>query len=361
MINLGHLLTRKAFMDVRMAVYENLHDQMTDISSRRKETFAQAFQRWAERDKRRGELQWKAYAAISKRLEAGEGLALALRPFIPYEEAMMVRAGEDAGRLADVFKAIITQGDVIKQTRRAMVGALAEPAMMLAGFFLMSLFFGWMLWPMFDRQIPSEMWDTWTIPLRAGQVFYAGNWWWITPAILGMVALVYWSRPRWTGRARMFVDNLPPFSIYRDLTAIQCLIVLSALIRAGLTLEASLQKMSVGATPYLKWHLAGMRKRDKSHNGNIVKTFSTGLFSTYIVDRIADAAQGRDLDGVMAHVAQGSLKNISNALASRAKVINATAIALVSLLYIYMTAVQVIGIQNATARFEAAVQQRSQR
>ena len=338
-----------------MAVYENLHAQIIDTSSRSKETYAQLFIRWAARDKKRGQNTWRAYAHISRKLDSGESFANAMKPFIPAEEYMMILAGEEAGKLGEVFKAIAAQGTVIKDIRSAMVGALAEPIAMFVGFMGMSVFFGLSLWPMFNRQIDPKFWDDWALPMVNGQLWYANNCIWTSAILVGLVYLVFWSRPLWIGPGRSFADNFPPWSIYRDLMAVQTLIILAALIKAGLTMEMAIERVAPGSAPYLRWHLSAMKRRDRSPNATIVKTFSTGLFSNYVIDRIADASQGRDLDAVMVYIAETSLASISKSLIAKSKLVNLAGVALVSLLFIYMSAVQVIGIQNATNKFEAAV------
>ena len=347
--------TKKAFMKVRMAVYENLYAQISDTTSRSKETYAQLFLRWAERDKKRAQGSWRAYAHISRRLAAGESFAKAMRPFVPSEEYMMILAGEEAGKLGDVFKAIAAQGTVIKDIRSAMVGALSEPIAMFIGFLGMSIFFGFSLWPLFNRQINPKYWDNWALPLVNGQLWYADNWWWTTAIMIGLVCLTFWSRPHWTGRLRTFADNFPPWSIYRDLMAVQTLIILAALIKAGLTLEMAIERVTPGSALYLRWHLSAMKRRDRAANATIVKTFSTGLFSNYVIDRIADASQGRDLDQVMVFIAETSLASISKSLITKAKLMNMAGVGLVSMFFVYMSAVQVIGIQNATTKYENAV------
>jgi type II secretory pathway component PulF len=347
---------KRIFAEARMAVYENLYAQIADTSSRSKETYAQLFMRWAGRDKTRKQNTWKVYAHISRRLDAGDNFAKAMRPFIPAEEYMMILAGEEAGKLGEVFKAIASQGTIIKEIRSAMMGALAEPIAMFFGFLGMSAFFGLSLWPLMDRQIDPKYWDAWARPLIESQIWY-GNHWWSTALLIGFVVLVFWSRPRWTGRQRAIVDNMPPWSTYRDLMAVQTLIILAALIKAGLTMEMAIERVAPGSGPYLRWHLAAMKRRDRSPNATIVKTFSTGLFSNYVIDRIADASQGRDLDAVMVYIAETSLASISKSLISKAKLINMAGIGLVSMLFVYMTAVQVIGVQEATTKFEAAVRQ----
>lgn len=352
---LTHWWIRRAFLQARMGVYENLYALLTEVSSRTTETYAQLFARWSERDRQRKLDTWRAYHLIAKRLRNGMSLSDAMQPFIPAGETMILRAGEEAGRITEVLKSIIDQSEVMEQIRNEMMGALLEPGLMFIGFLILSFLFGYALWPVFDKSISPTYWDTWTLPMKYFQTWYANHWWWVTLVWAGLVVLIFRSRPVWVGKLRRIADYLPPWSIYRDMQAIQTLVVLGSLTSAGLTLDSSLQRMMRGAPRYLRWHLATMQRLNLSNNASIVRTFSTGLFNSYIVDRVSDAAQSKDFNDVMKYVAGTSLRSISRKLIFRAKVLNMVGIAIVASLFGYLAAVQTLGIQDAVGRFESEI------
>jgi type II secretory pathway component PulF len=72
--------------------------------------------------------------------------------------------------------------------------------------------------------------------------------------LLAIIATALVTLPAWTGRLRLFVENLPPWSIYRLTVGSVWLYTLATMMRSGIQLSHILESMinSEAVSPYLR-------------------------------------------------------------------------------------------------------------
>ena len=73
------------------------------------------------------------------------------------------------------------------------------------------------------------------------------------------VILIFATLPYYTGRGRVFLDRLPPWSIYRTLKGTTFLLNVAVMLRAGIKPYDSLQRLSRTANPWLKQRIEATR------------------------------------------------------------------------------------------------------
>ena len=105
------------------------------------------------------------------------------------------------------------------------------------------------------------------------------------------------------------------------------------------------------ASPYMRWHLNRIIRRYDSPGTEGVAALRTGLFSRRMMDRVEDAASGRSFDETLKDVGTRSLKLVVRTLKAQAVASSALMFIVVGVLFIYVTAVVVLGIQDATDAF----------
>lgn len=348
-------LVKRQFKGYREHVYRALENGLVHSGTKKQELFAETFKRWAARDAKRGKLIAYAYRGIQKRLEGGKSLSEALAPFIPLEEMLTIQAGErgvvqkgDKPKIALAIESARRQKVAGDEMRKAVNGAMAEPITQLIVFFVTSMIYGAFIWPEMLTSFPIEFWPSWTTPIIHLQVWAAGNWTFLSGLIV-LAGLYYWALPNWTGSLRKYLEMAPPFSIYRDRMASALLGVLGGLLHGGLTLEESLKRIEARSTPYLKWHV---RRMIRLLNGkDPMRALGTGLFSQAVLDRIEDAASSRAFDETLTHMGREALSSIIDVVKRAAYAANVIIISLIAILFLYQTAVQVFGVQDAADNY----------
>lgn len=341
---------KRAFLAIRGDIYENLAQMLSNAGSRRVETLAEVFSAWHKRDAARNLSIATIYKAIEQRLRKGQPFSESLKGFIPSDEAMLIDAGESAGRLPQAFHAALMTQNAQAEMRGAMAGAMAQPIFNFVGLVVSSVALGKLLWPDLMSTFSEKYWPTWCLPMIHFDLWIASNWW-VTFICLLVLPLYYLTLPTWTGRSRSIFDKIPPWSLYRDRNASSLLVIFAGLIRAGLTVDEAIKRLSKTATPYMLWHLTLMATRMKVHGNDPIKTFQTGLFSQAILDRLGDTLRTSSPDEALSTMGEKSLKAILKMVKQGAAAANSICMLVIGLLFAYSIAVQAVGAQEASSKY----------
>ncbi len=192
----------------------------------------------------------------ARRLAASRGELLAdrLGPLVPPDEALLLRAGERSGRLADALGLLAEHLERVHRLRARLWGALATPAVHTALLAGAAVFVAWRVVPVFVRAAPHARWHGaaaafvgLSVLLREPAVLAGLA---LAPAALG--ASLFWSFERFLPPWRPWLDRIPPWSLYR----LECggiwLLSVSALVAAGCRLRTAVEESAHGASPWLR-------------------------------------------------------------------------------------------------------------
>jgi type II secretory pathway component PulF len=238
------------------------------------------------------------------------GVFAALRQLLPVDEVLLIEAYpghvlregfEQARQLAESKKEI---GSTIKSM-------LALPVLsLIIGFSTLYILLREQV-PLFTSILPVELWDT---SSRGVLVLYAVfvDQLHITVAIITAIVcwIVFYSLRQPTGGHRRYLDQLPPWSIQRDLQATSFLGALGAMFNQRVSLPDAVSRIAQVAPVYLKSHLLKVSERLRQ-NQKPGRALSVDLFdretSGYIRDFIDRPSFGDTLM-TMAVERQKSLK-----------------------------------------------------
>ncbi|KML17794.1 hypothetical protein VL10_24015 [Leclercia adecarboxylata] len=186
-----------------------------------------------------------------KKMNEGVAFSEALSWWLPVEEGMLLQAGEMAGKLGDAFNEAEKIMTARKRISGAITGALAYPVLLfiMTGFLLHMIATD--LVPKLARVVDPSQWHGSAAWLRdiASVVTDYGLTVVMTILLLGVFTVI--SLPLLKGKTRVLLDMLPPWSIYRLVHGTTFLLNVGSLIKSGMQLSTALDKLRVGASPWL--------------------------------------------------------------------------------------------------------------
>ena len=346
-------LAKNEFLSERGDIYAQLHSNFAEEGSGKISTARELFQAWGIRTASRRANIALIHKAIVVRLDRGYSFSQALAPFVPAEETMTLEAGEAAGNLLAALESVQVQKASGEKINSLVVAAMAEPAMSALSIAATSWFCGLYLWPELLKTVSEKYWPEWSLPLIRFEVFFAAHWQMLVLVVL-IAALYWWSIPRWTGRMRNVFDKIPPWSTYRLRQAAALLVVLGALLNAGMELDAALARIEKGSAPWLAWHIRNIRKRLLTAGHDPITCLNTGLFETSMMDMIEDAARNRSFDATLLHLGTDAMPLIVDKVKKLAVITGTVFTLFTGSLFMYQVAVQQSAVNTATNNFSAA-------
>lgn len=190
------------------------------------------------------------------RVRDGEKLGDAMQGWIPDSDRMVIKAGEEAGKVEEALRNALKIQEGMSKIRGAIWGGVAYPLVLLAAVVGFLVIFGVMVVPAFDSVYPRSKW----IGAGASMAFLSDfvNIW-LMPLLLACFACILiciWSMPRWTGRLRVSADKAPPFSLYRMSVGVGFMLTVSAMTKANVTFTDTLRALLRDANPWYRERLS---------------------------------------------------------------------------------------------------------
>ena len=190
--------------------------------------------------------------AWRKNIRNGMSFARAIDGWVPDKDRTVIDAGESAGRLDIAIENAVYIHEGGKKIKSAIIGGLAYPGFLVAiaiGFMAM---FGTQVVPAFEMVLPRTEW-TGTGASMATLSDFVNIY--LVPTLIAfgvLIFLIVISLSRWTGRARVFFDKLPPYSIYRLSSGAGFLLAVASMVKAGIPIPETLRILQRSAKPWYK-------------------------------------------------------------------------------------------------------------
>lgn len=191
-----------------------------------------------------------------KKVRNGTPFGIAVKKWVPEQDAVVISSGESAGRLDIALDNAIYIREGGKKIQAAIAEGLAYPALLLSVLVAFLYLVAIKIVPAFDDVHPKELWTGSGRSLAVVAEFMNS---YLVPSIIGLVVLVLGiiiSLPRWSERGRVFADKMPPYSMYRLSVGAGFLLSMAAMVRAGVSLTRAMQIMQRTASPYLDARLS---------------------------------------------------------------------------------------------------------
>lgn len=193
-------------------------------------------------------------------IKNGHTLSVAVSSWVPDNERMMIEAGEESQSMSDSLDDLIKITQGMRNIKSTVMGGIIYPIVLL-GFICGVLFlFSKRVFPAFDSVFPMEQWVGLAASM-AGLANFVQNY--LMVVIIALIALftvITISLPRWTGKYRIYLDKIPPWSIYRLISGAGFLMSLGALINSGVQTSKALEKINRHANPWLRERISATLK-----------------------------------------------------------------------------------------------------
>ncbi len=198
-----------------------------------------------------GEPMAIAIACWARALNNGLTFSDALKGWAPDRERLMLSVGDVSdleGALINLIR--VTEGST--KMIRPIIGAIAYPSFLFMMAVLIIYGIGvYMVPPMLDAA-PGTRWTGMARDL-VGLSEWIREYWMVAFSILPVIMIIIYSTISiWTGTIRAYVDNIPPYSLYKVFVGISWLLALSALVKGGTPVSTALRALRRDASRYLK-------------------------------------------------------------------------------------------------------------
>ncbi|MBE8745320.1 type II secretion system F family protein [Aeromonas veronii] len=199
---------------------------------------------------------------VSAKLNSGLSLSESLEKWIPYQECMMLRAGEESSTLKDATLDIIK----VMKKRKKMVGsivkAFAYPTLLIFGASAVLVLTAQRVVPRLAMVSDVNSWPPISIFLMHISEFINNHGITFLAFLLLCILAVSWTVPNWSRRfpmVRVKFDNYPPFSLFRVLNGATFLMNLSIMLKAQIKLIDILEELQINASPWLKHRIESIQ------------------------------------------------------------------------------------------------------
>lgn len=258
----------------------------------------------------------------------GDRLSKAMESWVPEGERMLISAGESSGSIEASLISVCKGIKSKQQVKSSIIGAVAYP--ILLSFVTVGILwvFGTKVIPQLARVSKPETWQgtakglyvmsnvvqDWTIPILL--------------AIVVIAILIALSMPKLTGKLRVYLDKIPPWSIYRMWIGGDFITSLASLQKAGTPLEKSLLELRTNSSDYLRERLDSAIRglRSGLNLGESLAKSGHGFPDPEVVDDISTYASLSGFDAALEQVSDDWLESGIESIQSQAKLMNGISI-----------------------------------
>jgi type II secretory pathway component PulF len=187
-----------------------------------------------------------------QKLRSGKPLAKCMEGWVSPTEQMIIEAGEQSDQLSGAFTDALRATSAAKSIRKAIIGGVAYPCVMMIALVLMLYGFSTSIVPTFATIVDPTQWTGNAARMYRLSEFltnYAGL---IGISVIVTIFSTIASMPYITGAARPYLDKIPPWSLYKVITGASFMISMRGFLVSGVTVPDALRKIIKSAKPYLK-------------------------------------------------------------------------------------------------------------
>lgn len=286
-------------------------------------------------------------------VRAGESLGDMVATWAPVAEAVLIKSGEETGKLPDAFKLAAFVARAAGDIKAALIKELTMPAIVVLAGLIMLVNVSYFVLPLLAQIEPDvTKWPLVTTLLALVARIVIASWWILGILLAISVGIIVYTLPTWTGKLRGWLDKRCfPWTLYRVYNGGSTMIALSAMTQQAVPFTKSIPLLGAVASPWLRAHL----RKIESNLQQAMKTgeaMDTGLFDSELAADLRDYDEAQALVKVMPKLGEDAINNVRvnvQSLAALARILGIM-FALGLILFIYAAiAMLVIGLASVTS------------
>lgn len=192
---------------------------------------------------------------VRKQFSVGTNLSSALAPWIPYQEMMMLRAGEEGSTLCATLTDIIRTMKKQHAIYSVIIKAAIYPSVLIIGASYVLTIIAQRVVPRLASVSDVNAWPPVSMLLMHISNFVNEFGKPFVGCLFILIGFVAWTIPNWSSRLptwRIKMDSLPPYALYRILQGSIFLLNVSVMLKAQIQLVNILHELKTNASPWLK-------------------------------------------------------------------------------------------------------------
>lgn len=284
--------------------------------------------RFSERETARKNVLAVVYNDIYARYAVGSlPFDQACLPWIPKEEVMLIGAGLKSGLLPDVLMDCVRLLEAQGKIGRSLVDGVSYPIFIFCFMLGALLFIALTVMPTLTTISNPKTWtgSAWSL-YRVSTILASPMGIVVFALMLGCVVGIFATMPYWTGKYRLWVEKVPPWSMYRLMVGTTWLFTLATLLRGGIQMENVFASMLRGQnlTPWLAERVRAIRVkyRNESNLGKILVSIGMHFPDDEIARDLADYMSVSDFHANLYDIANEWLEESVLAMKRAASVLN---------------------------------------
>ncbi|MCD6046597.1 MAG: tcpE [Gammaproteobacteria bacterium] len=241
-------------------------------------------------------LEVEVIRSMQLKMASGESFVLGMEGWCGNNLIEIIRAGEEGGTLVDSIRMAASSVQGQNEAIAVIVQSMMYPGAMFCIGLVMLVYIASTVFPNFEAIKPLSQWPT------VGQFavglsrFISGYWWLLIAGIFGIIFLIKYILNNYIGDLRVYVDQIPPFKIFRQINGARLMQTLGLLLRNGVLLKQALKIAQRNMPPYMQSHLLMMEFRLSGGRDNIADVLDTGLIDQQDLARLRIVAMGKGFD-----------------------------------------------------------------
>lgn len=196
------------------------------------------------------------YLDVISKLVTGIPISVALSNYIPETDKIMIASFEGSDNFSVGFEDLVSYNESIKNMNDTVRNAIMYPSFMVAFLLGVLSYFCLTIVPQLTITMTP---NTPLSPVSAAMLWLTNNYFlWFGTTITTLVLVVLfliWSLPNMNNKYRIFLEDYPPYSLYRVKLGCTFMAALNGLTKSELTQAEAIEKMYKMSKPYLKHRL----------------------------------------------------------------------------------------------------------
>lgn len=289
-------------------------------------------------------------------MDNGGDFADAVEGWVPNGEQVLIAAGSKAGKLEEILQQLIDAVKFASEMKKVLLAASVYPALLIGAVAVVLAMFGLRVIPTFARISPPENWTGVAKSLDVMSNVVQHGWWIGLSLVVAAIVAYKVSVPVFTGKARAFLDQFPPYSYHRIQVGSSFLMSLAVLVQTGVNIERALMLLRRSADRWLRERLDPVIVASQSgvNLGDALERAGHGFPDPAIIDSIAIFAPRAEMDQALQITAREWMDTGIEKVRVQAKIMNMigflVAVAIVGWMAVGLFAIQQTIGQSMYAR-----------